>query len=119
MLQPEDRAPYCGSRESSGLFSGTRHSPSKILPRRTGAGLAASRREDEPQSRRIVTDTGGVIIATSIIVCGNLAGGGTVESTLLFHRCPPAEQVGYLGDVGGDAPGEQGPRLVPPTYHEE
>ena len=59
-----------------------------------------------------VPDTGGVIIATSIIVCGNLADGGTVESTLLFHRCPSAEQVGQLGDVGGDAPrlvaGEQG-----------
>jgi hypothetical protein len=44
MLQPEDRAPYCGSRESSGLFSGTRHWPSKIL--RCGdcttAALAAS-----------------------------------------------------------------------------
>jgi hypothetical protein len=31
MLQPEDRAPYCGSRESSGLFSVTRHWPSKIM----------------------------------------------------------------------------------------
>jgi len=50
-----------------------------------------------------VTDTGSVIIATSIMVCGNLAGGGTVESTRLFHRCPPAEQVGQLRDVGGDA----------------
>jgi hypothetical protein len=46
-----------------------------------------------------------VIITTSIFVCGDLAGGGTVESTLLFHRCPPAEQVGQLRDVGGDAPG--------------
>ena len=50
-----------------------------------------------------MTDTGRVI-ATSIIVCGNLAGGGTVESTLLFHRWPPAEQVGQLRDVGGYAP---------------
>ena len=52
-----------------------------------------------------MTDTGSVIIPTSIIVCGNLAGGGTVESTLLFHRCPPAKQVGQLGDIGGDASG--------------
>ena len=29
-------------------------------------------------SRRIMTDTGSVIIATSIIVCGNSADGGTV-----------------------------------------
>jgi hypothetical protein len=29
-------------------------------------------------SRRIVTDTGSVIIATSIIVCGSYADGGTV-----------------------------------------
>jgi hypothetical protein len=34
-----------------------------------------------------VTDTGGVIIATSIIMCGNLADGG---------RRLPAEQVGHL-----------------------
>ena len=45
-----------------------------------------------------------VIITTSIFVCGDLAGGGTVESTLLFHRCPPAEQVGQLRHVGGYAP---------------
>jgi hypothetical protein len=47
-------------------------------------------------SRRIITDTGRVIIATSIIVCGNLADGGTV-ARLLLHWCPPAGQVGQLG----------------------
>ena len=51
-----------------------------------------------------MTDTCSVIIATSIIVCGNLADGGTVESTLLLHPVPPAEQVGQLSDVGGYAP---------------
>ena len=32
-----------------------------------------------------MTDTGSVIIATSMIVSSNLAGGGTVKSTLFFH----------------------------------
>ena len=42
-----------------------------------------------------MTDTGSVFIATSIVVCDNLADGS---------RCPPGEQIEQLGDVGGHAP---------------
>ena len=94
----------------------TMRAATKTLVRALGYNISTFGSADEFLKSEQVHDTSCLITDVQMpglsgrawaarIVCGNFAGGGTVESTLLFHRCPPAEQVGQLRDVGGDAPG--------------